>query len=90
MIVRHDGGFASQDNLTREAASGYYLLSKGDNSLSTTAVGARKAGEGVPLNSVSTGWLFPNETMQGVPVPVDVLLIEPTATATPKSSVILA
>ena len=90
VILRHDGGFASQDNLTREAASGYYFLSKGYNSLSTAPFVERKDGEGIPLNSVSTGWLFPNETIQGVPVPVDVLLIEQTATATPKWSVILA
>jgi hypothetical protein len=90
VIVRHDGGFASQDNLTREAASGYYFISKGYNSLSTAPFVDRKEGEGIPLNSVSTGWLFPNETIQGVPVPLDVLLIEQTATATPKSSMILA
>ena len=90
VIVRHDGGFASQENLIWEAASGYYFISKGYNSLSTTAFVNRKTGEGVALNAVSTGWLFPNETLPGLPMPVDVLLIEQTATPTPKSSVILA
>jgi hypothetical protein len=90
VIVRHDGGFASQGNLMWEAVCGYYFISKGYNSLSTAPFVERKQGEGVPLNSVSTGWLFPSETLQGVPVSVDVLLIEQTATATPKSSVILA
>jgi hypothetical protein len=90
VILRHDGGFASQENLIWEAASGYYFISKGYNSLSTTVFVDRKEGEGVALNSVSTGWLFPNETLPGLPMPVDVLLIEQTATPLPKSSVILA
>jgi hypothetical protein len=90
VILRHDGGFASQENLIWEAASGYYFISKGYNSLSTKSFVDRKEGDGVPLNSVSTGWLFPNESIQGLPMPVDVLLIEQTATAIPKSSVILA
>ena len=90
VIVRHDGGFASQENLIWEAASGYYFISKGYNSLSTTSFVERKEGDGVLLNPVSTGWLFTNETIQGLPMPIDVLLVEQTATATPKWSVILA
>ena len=90
VILRHDGGFASQENLIWEAASGYYFITKGYNSLSTQPFIERKAGEGVPLNSVSVGWFFKNETIQVLPMLVDVLLIEQTAAKSPKHSLIIA